>query len=150
MCDYTSFAKFFRSFGETFSVFWGRQGETTHGHEGLLCRRLLLCRVEGARSRLLGPGRAVPNVNNEITVACSRGHSQLDNTRLGAPLARGAEAPEVVRAQGHMHSQQTALQQRKSRGPVRTAFRNIIFLSWRTTTTSPTLTASPKPVVPRR
>ena len=35
------------------------------------CRRSLLRRVEGARSRLLEPGRAVPNVNNEITVACS-------------------------------------------------------------------------------
>ena len=58
-----------------------------------------------------------------------RGHSQLDHTRFGAPLGRGAEAPEVVRAQGHMHSQQTALPQRKSRGPVRTAFRNIIFLA---------------------
>ena len=59
----------------------------------------------------------------KLLLHARRGHSQLDHTRLGAPLARGAEAPEVtvVRAQGHMHSQQTALPQRKSRGPVRTA-----------------------------
>ena len=54
-------------------------------------------------------------------------HAHLDHTRLGAPLARGAEAPEVVRAQGPKHSQQTALPRRKPRGPVRTAFRKIIF-----------------------
>ena len=63
----------------------------------------------------------------KLLLHARRGHSQLDHTRLGAPLARGAETPKVVRAQCHMHSQQTALLQRKSRGPVRTAFRNIIF-----------------------
>ena len=57
----------------------------------------------------------------KLLLHARRGHSQRDHSRLGAPFARGAEAPEVVRAQGHMHSQQTALPQRKSRGPVRTA-----------------------------
>ena len=40
----------------------------------------------------------------KLLLHARRGHSQLDHIRLGAPLARGAEAPEVVRAQGHMHS----------------------------------------------
>ena len=38
VCGYTSSAKFFRPFGENCSVFWGRQGETTHGHEGSFSR----------------------------------------------------------------------------------------------------------------
>ena len=88
--------------------------------------RSLLRRVEVARSRLLEPDRAVPNVSNEITVACS----SWSFTARPLSLARGAEAPEVavVRAQGHMHSQQTALPQRKSRGPVRTALETFFFL----------------------
>ena len=57
----------------------------------------------------------------KLLLHARRGHSAARPSHLGAPLARGAEAPEVVRAQGHMHSQQTALPQRKSRGPVRTA-----------------------------
>ena len=45
----------------------------------------------------------------KLLLHARRVHSQLDHTRFGAPLARGAEAPEVVRAQGHMHPPQTAL-----------------------------------------
>ena len=65
----------------------------------------------------------------KLLLHARRGHSQLDHTRLGAPLARGAEAPEVVRAQGHLHPQQTALPQRKSRGPVRIALETYFFLA---------------------
>ena len=65
----------------------------------------------------------------KLLLHARRGHSQRDHSRLGAPLARGAEAPEVVRAQGHMHSQQTALPQRQSRGPVRTALETYFFFS---------------------
>ena len=35
MCRYTSSAKSVRSFGENFSLFWGRDGKKTHGQEGM-------------------------------------------------------------------------------------------------------------------
>ena len=84
------------------------------------CRRSLLRCEEGARSRLLGPGRAVANVNTEIIVACSSRSSLARPHSFGISTCPWAEAPEVVRAQGlsFMHSQQTALPQRKFRVPV--------------------------------
>ena len=59
------------------------------------------------------------------TLPISSPHSWTENQDgRSAP-----EAPEVVRAQGHMHPQQTALPQRKSRGPVRTALETLFFLA---------------------
>ena len=58
VCGYTRSAKFFRPFGENCSVFWGRQGEMTHGHEGSFSTflwRFLHVMNKGIKSGMMRP-----------------------------------------------------------------------------------------------
>ena len=55
----------------------------------------------GNRSWLLGPTRAVANVNNETIVACFTRSFPARPHSLGSSLARGADIHAFVRAQGN-------------------------------------------------
>ena len=91
------------------------------------CHRSLLRRVEGARAWLPEPGRPVPNVNNEITVACSSWSFPARPHSLGSPACpwgQGARGCACARSYALTADSSSAAE---ISWAVRTASRNMLF-----------------------